>query len=49
MALAWWLPRAVAHLTPADQGRARLEVAATYVIGTLAAYWLIERIVGFWA
>jgi hydrogenase/urease accessory protein HupE len=49
MALAWWLPRAIAHLTPADQGRARLEVAATYVIGTLAAYWLIERIVGFWA
>jgi hydrogenase/urease accessory protein HupE len=28
---------------------ARLDVAAAYVIGTLAAYWLIERTTGFWS
>jgi hydrogenase/urease accessory protein HupE len=51
MALAWWLPRAMARLTlvRADWTRARLDVAAAYAIGTLAAYWLIERTIGFWA
>jgi hydrogenase/urease accessory protein HupE len=50
MALAWWLPRAMARLTlvGADWTRARLDVAAAYAIGTLAAYWLIERTIGFW-
>jgi hydrogenase/urease accessory protein HupE len=51
MALAWWLPRPMARLTlvRADWTRARLDVAAAYAIGTLAAYWLIERTIGFWA
>jgi HupE / UreJ protein len=51
MALAWWLPRAMARLTlvRADWTRARLDVAAAYAIGTLAACWLIERTIGFWA
>jgi hydrogenase/urease accessory protein HupE len=51
MVLAWWLPRALARLTRAgaDWTRARLDVAAAYAIGTLAAYWLIERTIGFWA
>jgi hypothetical protein len=32
------------------EGRfARLDVAAAYVIGTLAAYWLVERTTGFWS
>ena len=50
MALAWWLPRALARLALARQGwtPARIDVAAAYGIGTLAAYWLIERSVGFW-
>jgi hydrogenase/urease accessory protein HupE len=51
MALAWWLPGAMARLTlvGADWTRARLDVAAAYAIGTLAAYWLVERTIGFWA
>ena len=32
-----------------DWTRARLDAAAAYAIGTLAAYWVIERTVGFWA
>ena len=61
MALAWGVPRAMiwggggggkeAGLTPVgrDWTLARVDVAAAYAIGALAAYWLIERTVGFWA
>ena len=51
MALAWWLPGALARVTVVgrDWTRARLDVAAAYAIGALAAYWLIERVIGFWA
>ncbi len=51
MALAWWLPRAVARLALVGRGwtPARLDTAAAYAIGTVAAYWLIERTLGFWA
>jgi hydrogenase/urease accessory protein HupE len=51
MVLTWWLPRAMARLTLMPEGwtRGRLDVAAAYTIGTFAAYWLIERTIGFWA
>ena len=51
MIVAWWLPRAIARLTPLGREwtRARIDVAAAYAIGTLAAYWVIERTIGFWA
>lgn len=51
MAVAWWLPVALARLrlVGRDWTPARFDVAAAYVIGALAAYWLIERTIGFWA
>ncbi len=51
MALAWWLPRAMDRLALVgrDWTPARLDTAAAYAIGTVAAYWLIERTLGFWA
>ncbi len=51
MALAWGVPRAMTRLTPVgrDWTLARVDVAAAYAIGALAAYWLIERTLGFWA
>ena len=51
MALAWWVPRVMERLAPVGQDwtQARVDVAAAYVIGTLAAYWLIERTIEFWA
>ena len=51
MATAWLLPRALVYIAPVSRSltRTRLDVAAAYAIGTLAAYWLIERTIGFWA
>ncbi|MGA8751356.1 MAG: HupE/UreJ family protein [Pseudolabrys sp.] len=51
MATAWLLPRALVYLAPVSRSltRARLDAAAAYAIGTVAAYWLIERTIGFWA
>lgn len=51
MATAWLLPRALVYIAPVSRSltRTRLDVAAAYAIGTLAAYWLIERTMGFWA
>ena len=51
MATAWSPPRALVYIAPVSRSltRTRLDVAAAYAIGTLAAYWLIERTMGFWA
>ena len=37
------------NLSPTWAATARLSFPVAYVIGSLAAYWLIERTVGFWA
>ena len=38
-----------AHSARAQHAFARVDVFAAYVIGALAAYWLIERTTGFWS
>jgi hypothetical protein len=51
MVLAWGLPRAMDSLAlpGRDWTRAHSAVAAAYVIGALAAYWLIERTTAFFS
>jgi hydrogenase/urease accessory protein HupE len=48
-----WAAREVIVRTPrsarAQQVFGNLDVTAAYVIGALAAYWLIERTTGFWS
>jgi len=52
-----WLMSKVLHkrfatdtsLSPTWAATAKLSFPVAYVIGSLAAYWLIERTVGFWA
>ena len=51
MVLAWGLPRAMDGLAlpGRDWMRAHAAVAAAYLVGALAAYWLIDRTLAFWA
>lgn len=52
MTLAWfvrWVGSQRFGGERAQQAFARIDVTAAYVIGALAAYWLIERTSGFWS
>jgi hydrogenase/urease accessory protein HupE len=51
MMLAWAVWRMSQRLRPesARAGFSRIDVAAAYGIGAISAYWVIERINGFWA
>ena len=52
MILVWvvrWLTSQRFGRVRAQRAFARLDVTAAYVIGALAAYWLIERTSGFWS
>jgi hypothetical protein len=52
MTLAWAVGQLAAQRLGAQrtqQAFARVDIAAAYIIGAPAAYWLIERTSGFWS